>query len=65
LISAKESRYLDVDLSHGADYGSTLSWTDQDKPKFVGPPVEVQVELDTARFYNMFVDLLTALTPKP
>jgi purine nucleosidase len=65
LITAKESRYLDVDLSRGAGYGSTLSWTDQDKPQFVGPPVEVQVDLDTARFYNMFVDLLTAPTPKP
>ena len=27
------SRYLDVDLSRGAGYGNTLSWTDQDKPK--------------------------------
>jgi len=31
----------------------------------VGPPVEVQVDLDTERFYKMFVDLLTAPTPKP
>src|SRR3984885_3229405 len=46
LITAKETRYLDVDLSRGASYGNTLSWTEQDKPKFVGPPVEVQVELD-------------------
>lgn len=65
LITAKETRYLDVDLSRGASYGNTLSWTDQDKPRTVGQPVEVQVDLDTQRFYRMFVDLMTAPTPKP
>jgi inosine-uridine nucleoside N-ribohydrolase len=65
LITAKQTRYLDVDLSRGAGYGNTLSWTEQDKPRSVGPPVEVQVDLDTQRFYKMFVDLLTAPTPKP
>jgi hypothetical protein len=27
--------------------------------------VEVQVDLDTQKFYKMFVDLLKAPTPKP
>lgn len=65
LITAKDTRYLDVDLSRGAGYGSTLSWTDQDKPKTVGPMAEIQVDLDKKKFYDMFVDLLTAPTPKP
>jgi purine nucleosidase len=65
IITTKETRYLDVDLSRGAGYGNTLSWTEQDKPKVAGPPVEVQVDLDTEKFYKMFVDLLTAPTPKP
>ncbi len=65
LITAKDTRYLDIDLSRGAGYGNTLSWTEHDKPKIVGPPVEVQIGLDTNRFYQMFVDLLTAPTPKP
>jgi len=65
LISAKETRYLDVDLSRGADYGNTLSWSEQAKPKSAGPPVEIQVDLNTERFYKMLVDLLTAPTPKP
>jgi hypothetical protein len=30
-----------------------------------GPPAEIQVDLDTEKFYKMFVDLLTAPTPKP
>jgi inosine-uridine nucleoside N-ribohydrolase len=65
LISAKETRYLDVDLSRGANYGNTLSWSDQDKPKSSGQPVEVQVDLDTQRFYKTLVGLLTAPTPRP
>ena len=65
LITAKDTRYLDVDLNRGAGYGNTLSWTEQDKPKIVGPLAEVQVDLNQERFYTMFVDLLTAPTPKP
>ena len=65
LITAKETRYLDLDLSRGAAYGNTLSWTESDKPQIIGPPEEVQVDLDADRFYKMFVDLLTAPTPKP
>jgi hypothetical protein len=42
-----------------------LTWTDRDKPKVDVQPAEIQVDLDTERFYKMFVDLLTAPTPKP
>jgi purine nucleosidase len=65
LITAKVTRYLDVDLNRGAGYGDTLSWTEHDKPTIVGPAAEVQVDLDSEKFYKMFVDLLTAPTPKP
>jgi purine nucleosidase len=65
LITAKDTRYLDVDLNRSAGYGDTLSWTERDKPAIVGPPAEVQVDLDAEKFYQMFVGLLTAPTPKP
>ncbi len=65
IITAKYTRHLDVDLSHGAAYGDTLSWSEQDKPKIFGPPVEIQDELDLQKFYKQFVDLLSAPTPKP
>jgi purine nucleosidase len=65
LITKTETGYLDIDLDRGAGYGDTLSWSEHDKPKIVGPPVEIQVDLDTQRFYKMFVDLLKAPTPKP
>jgi inosine-uridine nucleoside N-ribohydrolase len=63
LITKKETRFLDVDLDRGAGYGNTLSWSEQDKPKRDLQPVELQVNVDTQRFYKLFVDLLTAPTP--
>lgn len=64
LITKTETRFMDVDLSRGASYGNTLTWTDHDKPKLEMQRLEVQVDLDTAKFYKMFVDLLTAATPR-
>jgi purine nucleosidase len=65
LITKRENRYMDVNLDRGAGYGDTLAWTDQDKPKRDMRPVEVQLDLNTEKFYKMFVDLLTAPTPQP
>jgi len=65
LIAKKETRYMDVNLDRGVGYGDTLTWTDTDKPTRDLRPVEIQVDLDTERFYKMFVDLLTAETPRP
>ena len=65
LITAKEKRYLDVNLNRGASYGDTLSWTEDDKPRIHGPQVEIQNDLDTQKFYKEFVELLTAPTPRP
>jgi purine nucleosidase len=64
LITKKETLYVDVDLDRGAGYGDTLSWTENDKPKFAGPAVEVQDDLNLDRFYKLFTDLLSASTPK-
>jgi purine nucleosidase len=65
LITKTETRYLDIDLDRGAGYGDTVSWSDNDKPKIAGPPVEIQDDLDTQKFYRMFVELLKAPTPRP
>ncbi len=65
LITAKNTRYLDVDLNRGAGYGNTLSWSEPDKPRNIGTPAEIQVDLDVPRFYREFVEFLTAPTPKP
>ena len=63
LITQHETRYLGVDLDRGAGYGNTLSWTDDNRPQVARRPVDVQMDLDTARFYRMFIGLMSASTP--
>jgi len=64
IITKREPRYMDVDLDRGAGYGNTLTWAEADRPRLDVRPVEIQVDLDRDKFYKMFVDLLTAPTPK-
>ena len=47
-----------LDIDHGAAYGNTLTWTDKDNPKLGAQPVEIQMDLDLARFNEMFVELM-------
>jgi inosine-uridine nucleoside N-ribohydrolase len=63
LITKRETRYMGVDLDRGAGYGNTLTWTDKDKSKFSVQPVEIQLDLDTEKFYRMFVSLMSLATP--
>ncbi|MFY9561342.1 MAG: nucleoside hydrolase [Terriglobales bacterium] len=63
LITKRETRYMSVNLDHGAGYGDTLTWTDKDKPSVPVRPVEIQMNLDTEKFYRMFVTLMSAPTP--
>ena len=62
LITKKESRYMGVDIDHGASYGNTLTWMENDKPRTAKRMAEIQVDLDTQRFYKMFVGLMKAPT---
>jgi inosine-uridine nucleoside N-ribohydrolase len=64
IITKTETRLMDVDIAHGPNYGYTLTWSDKDKPVVQLQPVEIQVDLDTAKFNKMFVDLLSTPTPK-
>jgi inosine-uridine nucleoside N-ribohydrolase len=63
LITSKETRYMSVDLDRGAGYGNTLTWSEQDRPNTIRQPVEIQMDLDTEKFYGMFVSLMSVSTP--
>jgi len=65
IITKSETRFMDIDIDHGANYGNTLTWGDQDRPKLDVKPVEIQFDLNTDKFYKMFVNLLTAPTIVP
>jgi len=62
LITKKEERYMSVDVDHGPAYGNTLTWTDKDNPMLGARLVEIQQDLNLARFNKMFVDLMKAPT---
>jgi hypothetical protein len=55
---------MSVDIGHGASYGNTLTWREAEKPKRPVQPVAIQVDLDRNRFYDMFVKLMSAPTPR-
>ena len=59
LITKKETRFMSVDIDHGAGYGNTLTWHTDDKPRITLQPVEIQFDLDLARFMDMFASLMT------
>jgi len=63
LITKKENRYMSVNIDHGAGYGNTLTWSEKDNPKLGANLVEIQMDLDLARFDRMFVELMKAPTP--
>src|SRR5271165_1432949 len=63
LITKRETLYMAVDTEHGANYGNSLSWSANDKPKLPVRQMEVLVDLDNEKFDRMFVDLMRAPTP--
>jgi len=65
IITKSETRYMSVDIDHGAGYGNTLTWSKDDLPKIPAQPVQIQMNLDLEKFYRMFVSLMTSPTAKP
>ena len=63
IITKSEVRYMSVDLDRGAGYGNTLTWDANDSLRPATQRVEIQFDLDTDKFYGMFVRLMTSPTP--
>jgi purine nucleosidase len=63
IITKSETRYMSVDLDRGAGYGNTLTWASNDPLQPATQRVEIQFDLDTAKFYRMFASVMTAPTP--
>jgi len=63
IITKTERRYMSVDLDHGAGYGNTLTWEVNDNSHIPTQIVEIQFDLNTDKFYRMFVSLMTGPTP--
>lgn len=66
IITKTETRFVDVDLDHGGNWGNVLDWSAEDKPaKYDLQPLPIQMDLDLTRFYKLLLDLLSAPTPRP
>jgi purine nucleosidase len=63
IITKQDKLYMDVDIDHGAGYGNTLAWVAGSQPDLGEQPVNVPAELNTEKFYRMFVELMTRPTP--
>src|SRR5579885_3517284 len=63
LVTKNETRFMSVDLDHGAGYGNTLTWTEKDKPKTPVQQVTIHMDLNKEKFDQMFVKLITAPIP--
>jgi purine nucleosidase len=65
IITKWKKLYVDVNIDHGAGYGNTLVWPVGKQPGMGEVLVEVQDELDKAKFYKEYVELLTRSTSVP
>jgi inosine-uridine nucleoside N-ribohydrolase len=63
-ITKERQVHMDIDLSHGPSYGDTLTWTDQLRPATDVQLVHAQLDLDLPKFTKMFVELMSAPTPR-
>lgn len=59
IITKRALVYMDVDLSHGPNYGNTLTWDRKMKPMTGVQLVHAQMDVDLPRFQKMFIQLMT------
>jgi purine nucleosidase len=64
IITQEQKLYMDVDVSHGPAYGETLTWDEALKPALDLQRVHAQTDVDLPRFSKMFIDLMSAPTPR-
>jgi purine nucleosidase len=58
-VFTKEVRYfMDIDISHTANYGNVLLWDERDHPGLGEQLINLPEELDQEKFYKLFLDLL-------
>ncbi len=65
LITRQQELYVNVDIDHGASYGQTIFVEKEVKvPSWLWKLATVQWDLDTKRFYRMFIELMSRPLPR-
>ncbi|MGH9765280.1 MAG: nucleoside hydrolase, partial [Blastocatellia bacterium] len=62
IITKETQLYMDIDISHGANYGNVLVWNPGEQPGLGEQLVHLPEELNTQKFYKMFIDLMSRPT---
>jgi inosine-uridine nucleoside N-ribohydrolase len=65
IITRERFVYMDVDITHGPNYGNTLTWTDQFRPQTGLQKVHAQLDLDLPKFQKLFINLMSAPPQTP
>lgn len=65
IITKQSQLFMDIDISHTANYGNVLLWDNTDRPGLDEQLVNLPEELDSAKFYKLFVDLLAQPSAAP
>ena len=60
IITKTETKYVTVDLDRGAGYGNTLTSASKNPSNPLAKPVEIQLDLDQGRFYELFARRMQA-----
>jgi purine nucleosidase len=62
IITKESTLYMDIDISHAAGYGNVLVWAPGLQPGLGEQLVHIQDDLDTDKFYRMFIDAMSRPT---
>jgi purine nucleosidase len=58
IITSQSRYFMDIDISHTANYGNVLLWDDRDHPGLGEQLVNLPEELDKEKFYKLFLSLM-------
>ncbi len=59
IITGSKEMYVDIDVDHGANYGSTLFWSADAKVPPYLRLATVQFDVDARKFYDLYIKLMT------
>jgi inosine-uridine nucleoside N-ribohydrolase len=60
LVTRHQTFFMDVDIDHGAGYGTTRLYSEKDAPHLGEQPVDLVTDIDAARFTDEFVAAMQA-----
>ena len=63
IITKEQTVYMDIDISHGAGYGNTLTWALGSQAGLGEQPVHMLLELDAKKLYRLFEKLMMQPAP--